>query len=225
MDEFQTYLNELADYEQQKSTEYLADPRHKILVNAGIHLNWLGDYLANPAITWSKQTLPVNQIEFTGTNPEWNEILINQAERSPAKLRSMVQQDPSLRNKLILDPNGRTEPIIVRRDKEKAGYYKILDRMPLFVQQVLDGATEVEVLLPNNEDHLPICEPHVLYDLMRGFERHANDELGQEQLYQAITLLVRTYANIPELLTERFGNDRVFNVNVRKVLDRVRAEL
>jgi len=47
MDKFKQHLEKLADHEDKKSKPYLSDPRARILVDAGIRLNWLGDFLAN----------------------------------------------------------------------------------------------------------------------------------------------------------------------------------
>jgi hypothetical protein len=69
MNDFEKYIKDLANHEDEKSKSFL-NPRKQILVNAGIQLNWIGDFLANPNIKYKKIEIPINQVIFTGTTPE-----------------------------------------------------------------------------------------------------------------------------------------------------------
>ncbi len=225
MNELEEYIRDLADHSEEKNNNYLSSPRNKILVHAGIALNWLGDYFANPGIIWKKRTLPVSKVQFTGTSPEWNEVLIEECKRSPEEFLKLLKKTPGLKKKFQVKLK-RNEQLILVRASENRGYYKVLDGMHRFVGFVMSGSKNVGVYLPVNEDRvLPVCEPHVVYDLMRGFERHANDEAGKQQLYSSLILLARTYFNVKTLLFERFDDTRVLNGGLREVLAKVRRDL
>lgn len=219
---FEKYLQRLARYEAKKAEPYLEDPRRAFLVHAGIHLNWLGDFLGNPKIQWRKRAIPVDAILFTGTNPEWNKIFIQQCERSPKKLLALVRKDAKLANRIKkwarASGQGKKE-ILLRKDGD---YYKVLDGMHRFIGLVLTGRKSVRAYVPINErEVLPVCEPHVVYDLIRGFERHAADATGGRQLEAALLLLSRAYDNVPYLLKNRFNQKWVPNPLVQNVLRRI----
>jgi len=221
MDKFQQYLEELADHEDEKSRSYLTDPRARILVNAGIRLNWIGDFLGNPEIKWEERELPVEKIQFTGSDPFWNKILIEQCNRSVNKFKELIAKNPELKEKFQQTASFGDEIILVRKS-EKKGFYKVLDGMHRFVGAVLKGKDKVRVFVPVNEDkHLPVCEAHTVYDLIRGFLRNAKDKEGERQLFYALKLLCRTYANVKSLLKERFNKNYVNDEKVQRVISKV----
>jgi len=63
MDEFSIYLEESAKHEGKKRGVYLSNSRNRILVYAGIHLNWLDDFFANVNIKLEKLSVFVNGFE------------------------------------------------------------------------------------------------------------------------------------------------------------------
>ncbi len=221
MDKFEKYLKKLADHEDKKSKAYLKDPRARILVNAGIRLNWLGDFLANPKIKWEERELPVEKIQFTGTNPKWNKILIKQCKQSVNKFKILIKKNPKLKEKFQKESFFENEIILVRKS-DKKGFYKVLDGMHRFTGAVLENKEKIKVFLVLNEnEHLPICEAHTVYDLIRGFLRNAKDKKGEIELYNALKLLSRTYANVKELLKERFNEKYIYDEKVQKIIKKV----
>lgn len=48
--------------------------------------------------------------------------------------------------------------------------------------------------------------------------RNARDEQGKNELYHALKLLSRTYANVKELLRERFNYDGVRDKEVQGII-------
>ena len=224
MEEFKNYLKRLADHEEEKAREYLNDPRNKILVYAGVHLNWLGDFFANPEIVWEKRKVSVFDIKFAASDPAWTEILINQCERSVKRFLELIKEKPELKNTFNKDVYNKEGLLLIRAHKD--GGFIVLDGMPKFVYLLMDGEEEVEVYLPVNEkEELPICEPHVIYDLIRGFTRNASDAEGAESLYHGLLLLCRAYRNASELLIERFNATRVFEKEVQDVIVKVLKEM
>jgi hypothetical protein len=225
MTEFDTYLANLAQHEREKSRSLTSDPRNEILVNAGVRLNWLGDFFANPSIVWVKQTFDVNYIQFTGTNLEWNEILIKKCNRNPNEFIELINQHEEQRKKFenesSFDPNI---PILVRKS-DAVGKYKVLDGMHRFVGCILEGQITIEAYFSENEDNiLPWCEPHVVYDLIRGYIRNAADEEGEKDLYHGLKLLLRAYGNVMDLLMNRFNTEYVDNEKVQKVIKKVLSD-
>jgi hypothetical protein len=217
---FDDYLLSLAKHEEEKTNQFLTDPRGKILVHAGVRLNWMGDFFANPELKWSKQTtLDINQIQFTGTAPDWNEILIDRCGRSPKIFLDLVSSNPIIKEKFInelsFDPNL---PILVRRSEDE-GRFKVLDGMHRFLGAILNNQTEINVFYPLHEDSiLPWCEAHVVYDLIRGFQRNANDSEGEKELYYSLKLLLRSYGNVKDLLVNRFNANYVSDDRVQKII-------
>lgn len=221
MSEFQIYLKKLANHCEKKQKFHLDDPRKKILVFSGVGLNWLGDYFANPKITWQIKKIPVEKIEFGGTSPEWNKILIDKCQRSVAKFKSLIKKNPKIYQQFKKKVIFNKEIIIVRLG-DKKGYYKVLDGMHRFMEAVLSNKKSICAYVPVNETkYLPICEAHVVYDLIRGFERNANDKEGRQELYHALKLLSRTYANVKKLLINRFNKNYVHNAEIQKIIKKV----
>lgn len=220
MTSFEKYLKGLAEHEDGKRVSQL-DSRGRILVNAGVGLNWICDYVANPKIKYKKSKVPVDKILFTGTEPEWNKVLLEKCERSVAKFRLLVSANVAVRSKFMKEASFGSEPILLRGPDEN-GFYRVLDGMHRFVGAILAGKKTVTAYAPINEGkHLPVCEPHVVYDLIRGFQRHANDRQGKIQLYHSLKLLSRTYSNVADLLKKRFDCNHIPDKEVQVIIDKV----
>lgn len=218
--DFEKYIKELADHEDGKSQRVLG-PRERILVNAGIRLNWIGDYLANPDIEFKKKEIPLRKIRFTGTLPEWNAILKDRCESRVEKFQQLMREDESLRQRFTREASFDKRPILLRGPFED-GYYKVFDGMHRFVGAALENRETVLAYVPVNEaEHLPVCEAHTIYDLIRGFQRNAKDEVGKEELYNALKLLARTYANTAELLQTRFNYSYIPDEEVQEIIQKV----
>jgi hypothetical protein len=217
--EFKQYLKELAKHEKEKCGKYLEDPRKAILVHAGIALNWLGDFFANENIKWEKQIVDVNDIIFTGTNPKTNEILLQKCARKPSRLVPYLKEHPEDKEYLLSEASYSDKPILLRISE---GKYKVVDGMHRFVGSVLQEKDEIEAYVAINESEiLPVCEPHVVYDLIRGFIRNAKDDEGKEDLFHSLKLLSRTYSNVDKLLKERFNSKYESDEDVQEVISKV----
>lgn len=222
MDAFGRYLAELAAHEEEKTKPYLEeDPRRRLLVFAGARLNWIGDFLANPAVRWEERTIPVDDIGFTRTSPDWSAILVDQCGRSPTRFRNLVASDPAMREKFEREASSGDEPVLVRAGEAPFPYF-VLDGMHRFVGNVLRGTKQVSALVPVNEKEvLPVCEAHVVYDLLRGYQRNAKDDAGAADLAASLRLLCRTYANVPDLLRNRFNATYVPDETVQRIITEV----
>jgi len=224
MNDFEKYIENLADHEDDKSKSFL-DPRTRILVNAGIRLNWIGDFLANPNIRYKKIEVVITKVLFTGTNLDWNKILIEKCGRFVKKFQELIEQDEEAKKRFTQEASFGNEPILMRGPDEK-GFYRVFDGMHRFVGAVIEKRKTVTAYVPINEDeYLPVCEAHTVYDLIRGFQRHAKDEQGKIELYHALKLLARTYANVIELLKTRFNFMYVADDEVQEVIKKVIEEI
>jgi hypothetical protein len=216
---FETYLKELASHEREKYEKYLSDPRSTILVFSGVALNWLGDFFANPDIKWVEKTVKVEDVVFTGTNPKMNDILLIKCEEKPDNLVPYLEKNPEDKKYVYDLASYGDEPILLRQRDDK---YLLLDGTHRFLGAVLQGNKEVRAFVPTNEQEvLPDCEAHTVYDLIRGFRRNARDEEGKKALYYGLKLLKRTYANVETLLRERFNEKYERNKEVQDVISKV----
>jgi hypothetical protein len=220
MTEFDTYLESLADHEDEKSRSLL-DPRGRILVNAGVRLNWIGDFVANEKIGYEKAVVPLEKIKFSGASKKWNKILLGECGKSVEKFRELMARDELVRDMFAAEASFGEEPILLR-GPGKEGYYVPVDGMHRLVGAILQGRESISAFVPVDEVAcLPICEAHVVYDLIRGFQRHAKDEQGKTELYHALKLLARTYENVVGLLKNRFDVEHVPDEEVQKIIGRV----
>lgn len=219
---FEKFLKDFADHEEQKTAYIFKEPRNKILVCAGMHLNWMGDFFANPKIKWKLKEIDVEKIIFTGTGePKWNDILLKECERSPEKFQKMLKEKPEIKRYFEKASFG-DEPIIVRKANDKKGFFKTIDGMHRAVGAAISGKKKVMAWVPTNEEkHLPYCEAHTIYDLIRGYIRNRRTKEGQKELYYSLKLLKNTYGNVEKLLKERFNEKWVFEKDVQAVIKKV----
>jgi hypothetical protein len=189
------------------------EPLTRLLMLSGASMNWLGDFFTDPNVSWSKRDLKIDGLWLTGTNPELNRFVIEQAERSPAKLRQILSTDPAAQKafgNLDVEPG----PILVREEEGKLkvlfGIYKVLgmirareDHVSVYLARVQGEAQ-------------PQCEPHVVYDLLRAYQRKSSAD--REGLVAALRFLRRSYSNVDDLLQNRFGPGWVPDEDVQKII-------
>ena len=217
MTEFEKYIKDLAAHEERKSKPFL-NPRMRILVNAGIRLNWIGDYLANPKIRFRKIKVAVDKVLFTGSSPAWNKILLERCHKSVREFRELIGKNQTIRKKFVKEASYSLEPILLRGPDDK-GFYRVFDGMHRFVGAVIKNRKTISAYVPVNEQkQLPVCEAHVVYDLIRGFQSSAKDKRGEIQLYHALKLLARTYENVAGLLKTRFNHKYLPDRTVQRVI-------
>lgn len=218
MSRFSDYLASLLAHERTKTEQELG-AREQLIVHSGRGLNWLGDYFGNPELAWELREIPIDNIRFTGSSPAWNAILKEQCQCLPSMLRELVARQPEIGERLRSETTHVDDtPVAVRRGDEP-DTWKVLDGMHRAVRNVLDGRTTIAAWVPTNEGvSLPHCEPHVVYDLIRGMQRHAHDDAGATDLTAALRLLLRTYANVDELLRTRFDRSHVDDDLVQRAI-------
>jgi len=223
MTKFEKCIKDLAAHEERKSMPFL-NPRMQILVNAGIRLNWMGDYLANPKIRFRKIKISVDKILFTGSSLAWNKILLDRCHKSVGEFRELISKNQTIKKKFIKEASYGAEPILLRGSDDK-GFYRVFDGMHRFVGAVIKNKKTVSAYIPVDEGkYLPVCEAHVVYDLIRGFQRFAKNKQGEIQLYHALKLLCRAYENVAGLLKTRFNHKYIADETVQKIIRKVLKE-
>jgi hypothetical protein len=86
---------------------------------------------------------------------------------------------------------------------------------------LVNGQNSIMVFFPLNEDKvLPWCENHIVYDLIRGFTRNANDPDCELQLFYALKLLLRSYGNVREYLISQLDQGFEIDKTVQKIIQK-----
>ncbi len=211
------FLKNLAAHEEEKVKEE-QDSRQRILMYAGARLNWMGDYMGNPDIEWREEELELDQIEFTGSD----EFLIETCERSPKIFQEKALADHEIKSMYENLASYGNETILVRNSDHDFVKYKILDGTHRVIGAAMSGKKTIKAMVPLNEkDYLPVCEAHTVYDLIRGYLRNRRTDDGKIELYHSLKLLINSYANVHDLLENRFNKKYVNNDEVQLIIEKV----
>lgn len=204
------YLEGLEKNHRQK-TEGASDVAERILMYSGARLNWVGEYINDDSISWKLETLPIENIILTGTSPEWNEIIIKQAECSPNKLRELLK-DPEIA-KMFENSKFEDVPILIRKDNDEL---KVLDGMNRTIAAIRDGLTEIRAYVGTRTGQpAPKIEPHVVYDILRAYQQRGGNE---EDFVGGLRFLLHSYLNVREILTQRFNENWLPNEKIQSLI-------
>ncbi|OHA52137.1 MAG: hypothetical protein A3A97_04475 [Candidatus Terrybacteria bacterium RIFCSPLOWO2_01_FULL_40_23] len=206
------YLEVLISHFRKKALAR-QQPFEQLLTLSGVSMNWIADYIFDENVAWSKETLSVDDLSFTGTNSTWNKILLEQCERSPKRFRELLQNDSSILQ-LFADAKFNEVPILVRWEEKK---YKVLDGMHRVVAAIRDDK-EIIIAYVARHNGIPktICEPHVVYDLLKAYHRKLNTD--REGLIAALRFLKTSYANVEDLLRERFNKSGIPSDEMQQII-------
>lgn len=207
------YLRELMENEQRKCAEGRSDLA-KLLMYCGDSLNWVADFILDPHVKWEKRVLKLDDLYLTGTTPEWNRIIIDQCERSPQKLRDLLATDGQCRA-LFSSATWSDKPILARAEED---HLKVFDGMHRVIAGIRDQRQEITAFIGRleGEKHAPVCEPHVVYDLLRAYIRKLNpDRAG---LIAALRFLRKAYSNVDDLLKNRFNFAAVPDQEIQEII-------
>lgn len=207
------YLEKLAETERARF-EHTTSALDKLLTYSGAALNWMSDYLLDPLVSWRKETIAIDSLYLTGTSPEWNKVIIDEAERSPTKLHALIGSKPALRE-LFKNAQYDDSPILVRYEDDKN---KVLNGMHRVIGTILDGRDHAEAFVGEltGQKHTPVCEPHVVYDFLRAYIRGTN--LDRKGLVVALKFLRKAYSNVDDLLKNRFGPTGIADDEIQAII-------
>lgn len=214
----QKYLHKLAKHMREQGEESLAEnPLEAIQVESGKRLNWIADYLTDKNMLWKKvKKFPIRQLILTGTNPDWNAVILDQCNGSPEALRTLLKTNPEIKTLFAATKFDDVE-ILIRLEE---GKYSILDGMHRVIAAIRDGKTALDAFIAiPQEKPQPQCEPHVVYDFLRSYQRGINQD--RTGLIIALKFLLKSYSNVKDLLRMRFGPSRLRNKELQEIIQEV----
>lgn len=215
----QEHLKNLVDHQIEVIKKDLS-LEAQLAMCSGALLNWKFDFLSDKNTKWSEpQELQIDDLTLTGVNPIWNEYTIKQAERSPKKFRKLLEENSDIKDKLkaakFIDI-----PILVRIQDEKL---MLLDGMKRTVGAIFEGRKTIRAYIAtSNDSPKPQCELHVIYDILRAYNRGINKDL--EGLKATLKFLNHTYSNVEMALKERFNGEWENNPKLQAVITEVLEE-
>lgn len=188
----------------------------KLLMHSGAAMNWIADYITDDNVIWKKEKLLVDKLYLTGTNPEWNKIVIDICERSPKKLRKYFKDYPEA-SKIFKVAAFESIPVLVRYDE---GKYKILDGMHRIIAAIRKGKKYIIGYVARIKNRpKPKCEAHVIYDILRAYQRGINKD--SKRLETSLSYLKKSYNNVKWLLKNRFNENWVHDEKIQKIIKKV----
>jgi len=205
----------------EKLTEHLAEKvgQHqsatdRLIMLSGARMNWIADFVTDPGVEWSKEDLNIDDIYLTGTNPEWNKVIIDMCERSPKKLRELIQSSSDIAT-VFSDAKFEDIPVLIRVEEEK---FKILDGMHRTVAAIRDGREIITAFVGRlkGDKLMPMVEPHVVYDLIKAYQR--SKEKDRIALIAALRLLKNNCANVDDLLRKRFNKSWIPSDDIQEIV-------
>lgn len=207
------FIHDLADHLERKARERQNDT-DRIVTASGILLQWVGDFVSDPNVDWEKAEIKVDDLTLTGTNPEWNGVILETCHRSPTEFREFLHDHPE--KKTVFDrATFHPNPILIRRENEKL---KVLEGMHRTIAAIRDGRQTLSAWIATSiGPNRPRCEPHVVYDLIRAYARKTTtDRAG---LIAALQYLRSAYSNVDQLLAERFSGSWVKDDGLQEIID------
>lgn len=188
----------------------------QLLTYSSSAMNWIADMILDPGMRWERKSLSVDTLYLTGTTPEWNKVILEQCERSPRKLRELFVTDPNMRS-VFAAATGSSVPILIRFDE---GLNKVFNGMHRAIAAIRDGQETIEAVIGYSpEKFRTVCEPHVVYDLLRPYIRKLNSD--RAGLIAALRYLRKCYVNVDELLRQRFSFDGIPNEEIQAIIQEV----
>ncbi len=192
------------------------DEVQQLLTQSGIALNSIADYITDTNAKWDKKKLKIDELYLTGTNPELNKIIVDRCQHSVIQLRELFKKDKAVM-KLFAEFKFSKVPILVVHQNNN---YKVLDGMHRVIAAIRDDMLEIEAFVVSlNSQPKPQCEAHVVYDLLRTYHRGINQD--KEALIVALKYLKDSYANVEDLLRNRFNKDWLPNDEMQEIIKEV----
>ncbi|MFB6182300.1 MAG: hypothetical protein ABEJ24_05405 [Candidatus Magasanikbacteria bacterium] len=212
------YLKGLVEAEKVSVEDY-QNPEELLVMWSGATLNWIGDAFTDPNVDWENREVDINKLRLTGTNPDWNEIIISKANRSPEKLKELIRKD-----KQIAEEFDTVEyddiPVLLRKHQESK--FSVFDGMHRVIGAIKENKNKIEAWIASREEGSkiePDCEPHVIYDFIRAYQRGSCKD--KDKLIAALKFLRQSYGNVDWLLKNRFGPEWVGNEEIQEIIKEV----
>ncbi len=93
----------------------------------------------------------------------------------------------------------------------------MLDGMHRIVAAIRDGHDNIDAFMVRFQGSpKPVCESHVIYDLLRAYERGINRD--RDGLISALRFLRGSFTNVEELLRQRFDSSLLRNSDLQAII-------
>ncbi len=217
----ENYLKKLVEHEKERCFKnYIKDSRDAMIVLWWIALNWMWDLLWTPKGKYTLKNVKIEDIILTWTTPETNEITINKANRSVTELKKIIKNDKKILKQIKKVAIYSTEPVLLRKTWENK--YKSFDWMHRIVWHIIKWKEYIEAyVLENQSEFLPNIEPHVIYDIIKAYQRSKRTEIDKQEFIWAIKLMARNTENTKKLLKNRFNSKYIMDDDLQKLIKNV----
>lgn len=205
------FLRNLAN-NLQNITESYQNPEEKLLMYTGAAMNWIGDFITDKNIKWKKAVIEIDKLTLTGTNPKWNRVIIDACGRSPEKFRDFLKIPKNRR--IFSAARFNKAPILIRIENNQ---HKVLDGMKRVIAAILKDKKTINAFVAKSTWRpRPKCEPHIIYDFLRAYQRGINK--NRKDLISALKFLRKSYSNVDDLLKNRFNKNWLPDPKIQKVI-------
>lgn len=212
------YLNDLVQHEMGTYfQDYCRDPRQAMILLWWVALNSMWDYLGTPDAKYERKKVLLNDIYLTGTSPDINTITIDTCKRDVKTLRKLIDEKSDVKDTLTWWASFWEETVLLIDVWE--GKYKSFDGMHRIVGHILSWKEYIDAyVLVNYGEFLPHNEPHVVYDIIKAFQRSQRTPIEREYLKGALKLLIQNTWNAKYLLWNRFHSKYLKDDDVQEII-------
>lgn len=213
------YLKSLVKSLQDKVLKYQSIDEQIVLYSSAA-MNWISDLLTASNVNWEKKKINIENLYLTGTHPEWNKIIKDKCKGDPKLFKKEINTNSKSAN-LFKDINFEDIPILTRFDD---GKYKIIDGMHRAIAAIRDNKKTITAYVAFITGDLnPVCEGHVVYDLIKAYQRSKKTKKNKESFINAIKLLNSAYSNVESLLNERFNYNWLPDKEIQDIFKKILA--
>lgn len=212
------YLEKLVEHEMWTYfREYCSDTKQALVLLGWVALNSIGDYLWSDQAQFNSMEVSINQITFTWTSPEINEILLDVCKWSPACLEELIQKNRAIKMKLKSWASFWEEEVLLRKTWKSS--YKSFDWMHRIVWHILQWKTKIKAYVLMNEwKFMPNCEPHVIYDIIKAYHRSDKSDQDAKDFIWALRLLWKYTWNAKNIIENRFNKNYLKDKDIQKLI-------
>lgn len=215
------YLKDLVKHEMWTYfKEYCSNPRQAMIFLWWVALNSIWDYLGTKEAKYERKSINLEEIYLTWTKPEINKITIDTCNREVKKLRQLIKNDLKIKEKLEKWASFWNETILLIDLWDWK--YKSFDWMHRIIWHILLWKNKIDAyVLKNYWEFLPDNEPHVVYDIIKAYQRSKRTEQDKNDLKSALRLLVNNTWNVKDLLINRFNPDYLKDDEVNEIIGKI----
>lgn len=216
-----SYLDKLVKHEMWTYfKDYCKNPQDAMILLWWVALNSMWDYLGNSEAKYERKLIKLEDIYLTWTTPDINKITLDICNRDVNKFKKLLEQDNKLKIKLENWASFWEETILLIDLWNWK--YKSFDWMHRIVWHILSWKKEIDAyVLKNQNDFLPNCEPHVIYDIIKAYQRSNRNTQDRCDFIWALNLMIKNVWNTKNLLSNRFDANHLKDNDVQNIIKEV----